>query len=376
MNIDLIGRKVLRNIANIPGWRTRRKIVVFESDDWGSIRTPSKDSNNYLLTKGIKLSSHGVGIFNQFDSLESDKDLTALFETLSKFKGKNGICPVFTPLCVVANPDFEKIKESGFQQYYYENFPKTLSRYPNGGDVYNLWLEGIKNNLFVPQFHGREHLNVSVWMNALMMGDVDTRFAFEKGMWGFKNDHPFDISFLAAFELSDPSEINLQKHIIEDGLDIFEKLLGYKASYFVPPNGNLNNKLEDIAANAGIKYIYGERFQHESLGNGKTKLRWHYLGQKNRHNQYYLTRNCNFETSLDNRDWVGQCLKNIDMLFKWSKPAIINTHRVNYIGSIDPKNRDKGIRNLNELLTNIIKLWPDVEFMTSADLGDIISKNK
>jgi hypothetical protein len=32
---------IVRNLANLPGWCTNRKIVVIESDDWGSIRMPS-----------------------------------------------------------------------------------------------------------------------------------------------------------------------------------------------------------------------------------------------------------------------------------------------------------------------------------------------
>ncbi|KAF0200323.1 MAG: polysaccharide [Bacteroidetes bacterium] len=376
MGIKQVSRVLLRNIANLPGWRTHRKIVIIESDDWGSIRMPSKTTYNSLLEKGIKLTSNGTSIFNQYDSLESNNDLTALFETLSKFKDKNGNHPVFTPLCVVANPDFEKISNSGFEEYYYENFNETLLKYKGRENVYDLWLEGIRNKLFVPQFHGREHLNVAVWMKALKENDPDTHFAFNNGMWGFKNRHPHNISNQAAFELSDPTEITSQTAILADGLSVFKKLLGYKASYFVPPNGAINNRLELAASSAGIKYMYGERFQHESLGNGKTKIHWHYLGQKNKHSQIYLSRNCNFETSVDNRDWVNECLSSINTVFKWKKPAIINTHRVNYIGAIDPANRDKGIRNLNELLATVVKIWPDVEFMTSTDLGALIAKTR
>ena len=31
------------NLVNYNGWQTNRKIIVFESDDWGAIRTPSKN---------------------------------------------------------------------------------------------------------------------------------------------------------------------------------------------------------------------------------------------------------------------------------------------------------------------------------------------
>ena len=29
--------KLMRNLSNLPGWRTKKKIVVLESDDWGSM---------------------------------------------------------------------------------------------------------------------------------------------------------------------------------------------------------------------------------------------------------------------------------------------------------------------------------------------------
>ena len=32
---------ITHNLLNIPSWHTNRKIVVIESDDWGSMRMPS-----------------------------------------------------------------------------------------------------------------------------------------------------------------------------------------------------------------------------------------------------------------------------------------------------------------------------------------------
>ena len=68
--------------------------------------------------------------------------------------------------------------------------------------------------------------------------------------------------------------------------------------------------------------------------------------------------------------------KEIDIAFKWRKPATISSHRVNYIGWLNKQNRKHGLQKLDELLAQIIKYWPDVEFMTSEELGDLISKNK
>jgi hypothetical protein len=101
-------KKVIRkNLVNIPGWRTNRKIVVIESDDWGSIRMPSLQIYNLLLSKGIPVDKL---YFLRYDALESEQDLGALFEVLSSFRDNSGNYPVINCKSVVANPDFKKLQ--------------------------------------------------------------------------------------------------------------------------------------------------------------------------------------------------------------------------------------------------------------------------
>ena len=102
--------------SNIPGWRTNRKIVVIESDDWGSIRMSSLEAFKNLLKAGMREDRNH---YNLYDSMESNRDLECLFETLSNFKDKNGKAPVMTGVNVVANPVFERIKETGYTEYFY-----------------------------------------------------------------------------------------------------------------------------------------------------------------------------------------------------------------------------------------------------------------
>ena len=73
---------------------------------------------------------------------------------------------------------------------------------------------------------------------------------------------------------------------------------------------------------------------------------------------------------------ISSCLKEIEIAFKWKKPAIISTHRVNYIGYINPKNRDLNLPLLKELITMILKSWPDTEFISSDQLGKLIKNNE
>lgn len=365
--------------SNIPGWRTERKIVVIESDDWGSIRMSSLGAFDNLLKAGMREDRNH---YNLYDSLESNKDLECLFEVLTKYKDKNGRSPVMTGVNVVANPVFEKIKESGYTEYFYEPYTETLKRYPEHDRVYDLWKEGISKRLFVPIFHGREHLNVQRWLRVLKNGHRSTLLAFENGVTGIYNgiDGEPIPNFQAAFDLDTMDDLPYMVEVLRTGLDLFEKLYGYRSRYFVPTNGPFNNSLERVLYENGVRYINSGKIQREPLGNGQYKKNVRFLGQKNYLGQIYLTRNCFFEPSSmespADTDWVGNCLKEIEIAFRWHKPATISSHRVNYIGFLHPENRDRGLKKLDELLKRMLKRWPDIEFMTSVELGDLIKRTK
>lgn len=368
------------NVSNIPGWRTKRHIVVIESDDWGSIRMSSKEAFDRMLKAGMPVDrSH----YNLYDSLECNDDLEQMYETLSKFKDSTGRHPVITGVNVVANPDFEKIKTNNFSEYIYEPYTETCKRYSNHDRVYDLWKEGIEKRLMVPIFHGREHLNAQFWMRALRDKNKSTLVGFENevtGMPGIKGEKLPD--FQAAFQIDTINDLVYQKEVLKTGLDLFEELYGYRSRYFVPTNGPFNNTLEKDLNEHGVKYINTGKKQKEPLGNGQYKINTRFIGDKNQYGQIYITRNCFFEPSSSgfekpaNTDWINNCLKEIEIAFRWRKPAVISSHRVNYIGYLHPENRERSLKQLSELLSKMLKKWPDIEFMTSAELGDLIASKK
>ncbi len=365
---------LLRGLSNIPGWTTKRKLVVIESDDWGSIRMPSKEVFDEIKESGIDLESDEGYLFNKYDALATKDDLESLFNVLYDIEDITGRPAVFTPVAVVANPDFDSIRKSDFSKYYYESVTETLKRYPGCENSFSLWEAGIKNRLFVPQFHGREHLNVKVWMRALENDHKETHIAFKNNFWGLSSAVFPDIKleFQAAFDYLDPDDLEYHKEVIETGLDLFESLFGYRASYFVPPNGPFSSKLNHVLFSKGIKTIALPKIQLEPIGNGDLRKRINWMGKKTKSGLITITRNCLFEPCMPNRDWIDSCMKDISVAFKYKKPAIISTHRVNYVGSIYSENRDNGLNKLKQLLTQIVKTWPDVEFVTSAELGEMV----
>jgi len=367
--------KLRKNLSNTIGWSTKRRLVILESDDWGSIRTRSKADYDSMLAKKIAVDRSN---FTRYDSLESNDDLERLFEMLSKHKDSRGSSVVFTPMCVVANPNFELIKESNFNEYHYESFTDTCNRYPNHDRVYKLWLEGIQNKTFIPQFHGREHLNVKRWMDGLKQGDKGLQIMFEHQSIGASYfDDKRITEHLAAFSPKKKEDIPYYSSVIKHGLSLFEELCGYKASYFVASNSPEPKILEKDLKDNGIEYLTRYKFQKYPLGNGEFENEMNWLGKINKLGQLIITRNCGFEPSdMSKTDWVDSCLSDIKNAFYWNKPAVVSTHRVNYVSGIVEKNGALGLLELDKLLKRIKKTWPNVEFVTSEELGNIIKESK
>lgn len=371
-------RNVLsRNANNYRGWRTNRKIVVIESDDWGSICMPSRESYNSLVEKGFRVD---LCPYASYDSLATEEDLAKLFSLLKSFKDYKGNHPVITANSVVANPDFEKIRENGFRKYFFEPFTETLKRYPEEthGRSFDRWKEGMSQNLFFPQFHGREHIYIKLWLNLLRDEKSDYRSVFgDKITWlGSYYDRPGG-SLRAAFEAAQLSELDSHTEIMKNGLELFEEIFGYRSKSFIAPNYVWHPNLNNVLYNTGIHTIQGMKYQNlPKLGSGDHQRIRHIQGEKNDIGQVHLVRNCIFEPSQYSSDFdnTGECLKGIRNAFLWKKPAVISAHRLNFIGHVQPGNRRKNLLQLKELLSKTIKRWPDVEFMTSVELGELIRK--
>ena len=358
------------HLINILGWRTNRKIVVFESDDWGSIRMPSKKVYDIVSEKGYPV-DHCAYCRN--DSLESNEDLEKIGEVLLSVKDKNGNPAKFTINNIVANPDFNAIRENNFKEYVYEPFTKTLAKYPGRGKVMDLYRQGIEEQIFRPQFHGREHVNVNRWMEALQNGNKRFRDAFDHSMLtlpaGRHSNGRKD--YLDSFGLSYHKQYESEEKIIADGMRLFKEQWGFSSQTFIAPCYTWPSEIEPHLVSQGIRGIQGTHVQRvpDSGNDLSIKKKYHYTGQKNRHGQRYLVRNVFFELiEYGNNNAVEKAMEQITRAFVYKKPAVISSHRVNYMGEIREVNRNKNIRLLGKLLKAIKHKFPDTEFMSSDEL--------
>ncbi len=374
MLIERIKNAGLRAWTNSRSWKPKSRIVVFESDDWGSIRLPGRKGLKQLADSGIRLDRSG---YDRLDCLENGADLEALFNTLSDFRDQIGRHPIFTLNTVMQNPDFEKIRHAGFRSYIGESFFESYRRY-KGQDLRAAWSEAIQDGLIKPQFHAREHLNSDLWLHDLQRGVQDTIVAFDLDFFAHQTvtgSGRHDIYLVAHWPESENNRATIENSLLE-GLDRFEECFGYRSKTFVPCCYHFYSEGEAFIAEHGVKLIQGQRAQLEPRVPGldsSYRVKRRYTGQINPYGQIYTVRNVLFEPYLDqSRDWVSVALDGIRNAFLFGAPAIVCSHRVNYVGGIDLKHRDTSIHALSMLLQEILKRWPDVEFLSSDQLLDRI----
>jgi hypothetical protein len=371
-------QNIKRNLINLPGWRSRRRVIVFESDDWGANRMPSRQAYDALVRQGVGVDR---SYYNAVDTLESAEDFTELCAVLDRHRQDTVEgSPVFTLNTVLGNPDYDAIRAAGFAAFHHEHFYTSYQNY-NGEDLRPLWREAQTAGLVRPQFHAREHLNSALWMEALQQGDRDTRTAFDHRFYGLDLKQPRQLQhhYLAAYYAVSRPDLEQKVAVIRDGLAQFEQTFGFASQSFIGCNYVWPSALEPHLADLDIGILQGQvgQVDPDIEQQGKPRVKRHYNGQRNAQGQVFLVRNCKLEPAeAPHRDWVDSCLSDIAAAFRWRKPAIISTHRANYVGGLRPKNRTLGLTTLDRLLTAIRKNWPDCTFLTSDALGARILSNR
>lgn len=368
-------RQFLDNLKNIPGWHTEEKLVVSSVDDYGNVRLASKAARDRMAASGVELQ----GRFDHLDTLETRQDLEALLEVLSSVTDSRGRHAVLTPYALSANPDFQAMAE-GAQGYQHEPLERTFDRIAADQPVayegsWQLWQEGIRAGLLRPQFHGREHLNVEVLERKLKAGDRALKLNIANHSMAGLGGEPSlpGVGFTHGFGLWERSETVRHREIIADGLKLFEQVFGFPSKTFTPPAQKLHPELYPFVESQGVRAIDKPLQCLRRLDRDRTVWEFNALGRRRGQGHVSLVRNVVFEPTNDRSfDSVGLALDQVAAAFRWRKPAIISSHRVNFCGHIEEDNRRFGLDALGRLLQGIVQRWPDVQFISADELVERI----
>ncbi len=366
---------IINHLKNIPGWKTNRKILVFSVDDFGNVRLDSKQARENLSNAGLKIRTK----FDQYDSLESRHDLEALFDVLTSVKDKYNSHAVLTPFAVPCNLDFEAIIENNYSKIEIEALPITYTKLANYypsiyTGTWELWKHGINEKILLPQFHGREHFNFKTIVKRLNSNDKELKIAIKNrslaGLTLMPNETPFTI----AFGFNEFNENSFLETVIADGLDKFEEVFGYRATSFMPPSATMSTCHHKLLSTCGIKTIDTYAYKNYSYSEFESSKEFRWLGKKVEDlNMAFVVRNAVFEPTQENNA-LEKCKSMIDAAFNMNKPAIVSSHRINYVGFIDESIRNNSLLELKKLLKWVVNKYPDVEFMGMDSLQKSILK--
>ncbi len=363
-------------VFNLKDSKLSRKIVVIQSDDWGSIRMPSENIR-------INLHNHDLidasDPYSRFDSIASSDDLNALFEVLNSVKDKHGNPANLTANTLSANPNFNKIRASRFNEYFYEPLEDSFE-FHKCASALKMWDEGLSNKLFTPQYHGREHVNIPFWLQKLKEGHKGVRHAFDYNVFGvdFKDLGHDQINFQRAWDQIIPEGVDLVNDAIIEGYNMFSKRFGFKSTTATPPNYTWTKEQEKLLFDNGVESLQGIlRNRIRNTQNFKYEYEMRYSGLKN--NASFQRRNVFFEPSMlkykEKNNLLYSIFKRISIAFNLGRPVIIGSHRLNYIGSLCEENRTNNLKLLKTFLAQLVQRWPDVEFKTADQLNSLYIQN-
>ena len=358
----------LRNLkTSLSCYRTASRAVVFESDDWGMARMPSRRAYEKLAAEGT------IDIANPFNkcSRERIEDLDMLFDVLAGCRDQEGRPAALTANFITANPDFDSIERSRYRHYYWTGIDDNRGHDSSQAVLLDKYREGMVRGLFHPQYHGRDHFSAEAWLRALRNRDAAAISGFRQRvvLAGYSRFLPSEYVDYSPQTLRPLSYTAIDAKV-EGGTRVFQRAFGLRSLTSIAPFYLWSDLVEGCLFNWGVRCMQGaSHCLDASDGSGRVRPKQGLLGQRSSSGMSYLVRNCRFEPAQDGQAAVAQCLRQIASAFARGYPAIIDTHRVNYVGVVDPAMRDTNLVLLRDLLRAVLRMFPSLRFTTSSELA-------
>ena len=335
--------------------------IVIESDDWGALAGVADES---LLAAYFKICGYERKCCPK---LESKEELYNLFSLLKKYHGADGFSPVITAFTCLGNPDFDQIRADDFRKYtdigVDEGFPAGW----NGDGIVTAWQDGIRQDLWHPEFHATlHHINSRNWL-ALMQTD-SPQGEMARQMFRIK-------TYSLPYHLPEYDDFTLQEQdqMIKKAFQRFYNVFGRYPSVAI--NSDATPDTVQLWYNNGIRTL---ALINARLNNGVCTVYhtkpWNCqdiygrLGDMDHDRDLaFLTRNVFWESeSADTAADIWQVCRNNFKIY--NEPSIISAHR-NVWSTFPTSMIEKNLTRWGEFFA--LAEANGVYFLTSAEVGDL-----
>ncbi len=341
--------KLLKYLPHYLRKRFEKKIVVIESDDWGLERGVDDESIEWAKRK------FGEENFTRWtlDALETEDDLKLLYEILRSHEDGSGNHPVITANFVTHNIDY-----SSGDSFEFIPISKGFNSTENPNESYRV---GIKEGLIFPQLHGYSHYNLSALREYSLTDEAAE--AFDNKYLTCRSTIRGNLAFLQGELGEDNSDISK----IKEAADEFERCFGFRSVTIIPPTFILDTSALKYLKESGVKLVQSSNRVQQS-----NKRRYSVPFFRKRGGLIWSIRNARLDPVEGYNFYHQQCIDSIEKAFLNKLPAVIDFHRVNFSGRFNPSYRERTLTELDSLFAKVLKKWPDVMFIHSQKLYELI----
>jgi hypothetical protein len=344
-------------------------ILVIESDDWGVYEGESSS-----VAKSYRDAGYEIPYYAEYSALETPEEVNCMVNMLLAHKDSRSKPAVLTANMIMANIDFEAVRESNLTEFVLLALDSNSPRNPVSKCLVSEYISGMESGVFWPQLHGLCHINKNAWLKGLKENEpfATKAFFFNSTPLGYAGEGVERYSSVYSDFSVTPSASRTYESQLEDiseAVTIFQRIFKFMPKSTIAPFYVWDANTEKAFRSVGIRYIQAGNMQvFSKKNNGELLRKYHSLGQVSENGLLYLTRDIPFEPQKSKSSMVASIKRRIGWRFFVGRPAVISTHRINYVGTNAGKHREQ----LDELLNYAELKFPDLLYMSSDELGRII----
>ena len=339
------GGLLLDGPRGVVDWRVAR-VVVLESDDWG-LSGFFPDSSPPAAAR-VRLGGGFPAPYWE-STLEDSVDVAALAGVLGRYAGRDGLPPVLQANMIVSALEPRREGADGsadgsWRRVDLPDLPRGYAR-PGLGSAIDA---AIAAGVWRPEFHGAFHYDPAR-RRAAMEAIPELRPLLAETVLFPGSDTAWELGFWRS-----TGELRGE---LERSLAVFTARFGHRPVSICAPDYVWDPRCERLWAEQGLTVIQAKREQRDSRWPrggmaarvrkvfGRARDRWRHPERT------YLDRNCRFEPAQapDSAAALAGCLAEVRRAWARGEPAIIETHRMNYV-SLAPDGAAAGRRQLDRLL--------------------------
>ena len=333
---------------------------MLQSDDWGRVGVRDREGWEELRAAGIALGQEPYDYY----SLETADDVAALRAALKKHHDTTGRAPCLVTNFCVANLDFPRICESGFQSLYLRPLANGLPGKWDRPGLLEEYKQGIAEGVFYPALHGTTHACRRTLLRHLREDNArgellrtllraHTPYIHWHMPWiGFEYSERDDRErFLPAQE---------QLKLVQEAVEGFRELFGVGPLSACAPGYRANDDTRKAWAACGVRVAQ----------NGPGRVLAPHVDQRGILHTY---RSVEIEPALDpERYTVRQCMEQAARCFERGIPAIVSMHSINFHSTLRDF-RSITLKVLDEFLGALERRYPDLRYFHDVDLYELVA---